>query len=449
MSTKAQAASRLASIDVLRGVGVVLMVQLHTSHGWIAPDARSGAAWAASQFWGGLAAPIFLMLAGVSIGLQWAGSVARGTQPSLGRALRRALQLVVLGYVLRLQMWFIDAGGWARTEAYLAQVLLAAAYALTLVTLAQAQWRPLLRAACYGAAAASFAAGLWQVAAHAPDRLAGLLRVDVLQCIGGSLALVIAFAAACGSRVTGAAGQRRRPIISGRVARIAREPFGYALVSCAIAFITIWTRSWVPGPLPAPIAAYLGQWQPEPGKSIIGLFPLFPWAAYTFAGTAFGLHWGRQARDVLLRRLLLLGLVALLLALSTRESGTLAHLLIDPFPALTQPLRVMQRVAWVLALGGVCAACTAWLPAIVAPLDVLGRASLLIYWVHLEFAFGAASSAFSKSLGITPWAIGSAGLVIAMWLVAQIRLGLGASRQREADGSPDEPSVPRERTRSA
>jgi uncharacterized membrane protein len=220
-------------------------------------------------------------------------------------------------------------------------------------------------------------------------------------------------------------------------------------VSCAIAFIAIWTRSWVPGPLPPQIAAYLGQWPAEPGKSIIGLFPLFPWAAYTFAGTAFGLHWGRQARDALLGRMLLLGLGALLIALSTRESGTLAHLVIDPWPWLTQPLRVMQRVAWVLALAGACAACTAWLPAIVAPLDTLGRASLLVYWLHLEFAFGAASSAFAKSLGITPWAIGSAGLVVAMWLVAQIRIGLRPGRPREPDGAPDESSVPRERTRSA
>jgi fucose 4-O-acetylase-like acetyltransferase len=110
---------------------------------------------------------------------------------------------------------------------------------------------------------------------------------------------------------------------------------------------------------------------------------------------------------------------------------------------------VLQRVAWVLALCGACAAFSAWLPALVAPLDTLGRASLLVYWLHLEFAFGAASSAFSKSLGIAPWAVGSAGLVIAMWLVAQFRVGLGRGRPREPDGAPDEPSVPRERTRSA
>jgi uncharacterized membrane protein len=429
VSTKAQATSRLACIDILRGVGVVLMVQLHTSHGWIATSARSGPAWAASQFWGGLAAPIFLMLAGVSLGLQWARTYARGAQPSFGHALSRALQLIVLGYVLRLQMWFIDAGGWARSDAYLAQLLLAAAYALSFITLRAARWTRLLRAASFAGAAGLFALGLWQVAQHAPDRLPGLLRVDVLQCIGGSLALVVAFAAACGSA--------------------ARNVVGYAIVSCTIAFVTIWTRSWVPGPLPAPMAAYLGQWPPEPGKSVIGLFPLFPWAAYTFAGTAFGLHWGRQARDALIGRMLLLGVGALLIALATRESGTLAHLALDPLPSLTQPLRVFQRVVWVLALAGLCAGLSTWLPAIVAPLDTLGRASLLVYWVHLEFAFGAASSAFSKSLGIAPWAIGSTGLVIAMWLLAQIRLGLRAGRPRELDGAPDEPSVPRERTRSA
>ena len=124
MSTKAQATSRLAFIDVLRGVGVVLMIQLHTSHGWIRPDLRTGGLWQATQFWGGLAAPIFLTLAGVSFGLRMAHAHARGQEPHYGQELRRALQLIVLGYLLRLQMWFIDAGGFARPSTYLAQALL-------------------------------------------------------------------------------------------------------------------------------------------------------------------------------------------------------------------------------------------------------------------------------------------------------------------------------------
>ncbi|HKU37918.1 MAG TPA: heparan-alpha-glucosaminide N-acetyltransferase domain-containing protein [Polyangiales bacterium] len=477
MSTKAQATSRLASIDVLRGVGVVLMVQLHTSHGWISADARTGGSWSASQFWGGLAAPIFLMLAGVSLGLRWSGVLARGEQPRLGGDLRRALSLVVFGYLLRLQMWFIDAGGWARPDAYLAQASLAAAYAVALLTLSRANTL-LPRAAGFAGASLLFAFGLWQTAAHAPDRLPGVLRVDVLQCIGGSLALAVGFATwtrdlpyFVGPRLSrasqtalralkgdlpflrratrpGKRGPARSSDEIGQIPSLTRARAGFAIAACALAFVTVWTRTWVPGPLPVAIAAYLGQWPPAPGKSVLGLFPLFPWAAYTFAGVAFGLHWGQQ-RAGLLQRMVLLGAVALVIALATRESGTLAHRVLDPWPWLTQPLRVLQRVAWVLALTGACAALSAWLPAIVAPLDTLGRASLLVYWVHLEFAFGAASSGFAKSLGITPWAVGTAGLVVAMWLVAQIRVGLSPGRSRDPVGTIDESSLPRERTTSA
>lgn len=433
MSTKAQAASRLSFIDVLRGVGVVLMIQLHTSHGWVRPELRSGGVWNSTQFWGGLAAPIFLMLAGVSLGLRMARAHARGQLPDYGLELRRALQLIVLGYLLRLQMWFIDAGGFARPDSYLAQVSLLAAYGIAYFALAQARLHSLARSAC-AVATGLFGLGLFLVSRQAPERLTGLLRVDVLQCIGGSLALVIGVAVA-----------HRRGF---RVRRY------YAIAAVVAAFIAAWTRTWVPGPFPPAIAGYLGQWPAEPGKSVVGLFPLFPWCAYSFAGTAFGLAWARTTSERLTRNLLCLAVAALCVALMTRESTTAIHALLDHSPWLTQPVRVTQRVAWVLALSGVCAVARAWIPIVVAPIETLGRASLLLYWVHLEFAFGAASSAFTRSLNYTPWAIGTLGLVLAMWLVAQIRVGLRTRAFVPLADDPsraisEEPGQPRERTRSA
>jgi hypothetical protein len=285
-----------------------------------------------------------------------------------------------------------------------------------------------------GGATALFCAGLFQVSLHSPERMTGLLRVDVLQCIGGSLVLVIAVAAA-----------HRRGF---RVRRY------YAIAAVIAAFIAAWTRTWVPGPFPPSIAGYLGQWPAEPGKSVVGLFPLFPWCAYAFAGTAFGLGWGRLPSERLVRHMLWLALAALCVALATRESTSAVHLILDRWAWLTQPVRVLQRVAWVLALGGVCAAARAWTPLVVAPIETVGRASLLLYWVHLEFAFGAASSAFTRSLDYAAWSIGTLALVVAMWLVAQIRVGL---RTRPFVPISDEPSRaisevparPRERTRSA
>jgi hypothetical protein len=55
-------------------------------------------------------------------------------------------------------------------------------------------------------------------------------------------------------------------------------------------------------------------------------------------------------------------------------------------------------------------------------LVILGRASLLVYWVHLEFAFGAAARPFSRRLDLFGWALGSAILLCAMWFMAYVRV---------------------------
>lgn len=402
MSTKAQATSRLTFIDVLRGVGVLLMVQLHTSHGWVHPDARSGVAWFAAQFLGGLAAPIFLTLAGVSLGLRWASDAARERAPRFSEDLRRALSLVVFGYLLRLQMWFIDGGGYSLGAAWLAQLLLLTAYALALFALGPRSG-PLLRtAAVLWVALALFALGLFEVARTAPERLTGLLRVDVLQCIGGSLALVIAAGA----------------LLRGRFAR----PGGYVLLAAAAAGFAVWTRSWVPGPLPEPIAAYLGQWPPANGKSVVGLFPLFPWVAYALAGTAVGLTWARAPEELRERQVLRWSLFALAAALATTESAPHVYETFRAQPWLIQPVRVLNRIAWVLTWAGPSVLLARHAPEAAAPIETLGRASLLVYWVHLQFAFGAASSRISKTLTTPGWAIGTLLLIAAMWLLAWARL---------------------------
>lgn len=477
MSTKAPVQSRLAFIDALRGIAVVLMVQLHTSHGWLHLSARSGAGWQAAQFLGGLAAPMFVTLAGVSLGLRWANDARHARKPRLRGEIARALQLIVLGYLLRLQMWFIDAGGYANRSAYLGQALLLAAYATLYVTLgrqrpsaapadaarrareatapplppelsapgagapgggarqgARSPWHPqagatakaaLLRLfdprvpwsaprwiSALAAAGVLFALGLAQVALHAPERLTGVLRVDILQCIGGSLALVAL-----------AAGLLRE-----RFARAAP----YCALACAAAFLASWTRSWVPGPVPVPLAAYLGQWPAAAGKSVIGLFPLFPWMAYAAAGVALGLSWGRLAEARLELRVWQLAVVALAVALTIKESNPALYELLQSAPYLTQPLRVANRLAWVIAFAGLSAALCRWSRELVAPLETLGRASLLVYWLHLPFAFGVAASSISKSLDLRAWAAGSLILIVAMWCAAALRIRLEQAGPRIA-----------------
>jgi uncharacterized membrane protein len=412
VSTKAQANTRLHFVDQLRGLAVIFMIPLHTSHGWVDPSVRNGNIWHAIQFFGGLAAPIFLTLAGASLGMRWAIDGTRGRTPRYLDDLSRALQIVVLGYALRLQMWVVDGAGFTQSASYPAQLLLLGAYTLAYGALGVLPVQP--RRALLGvtAAAGLFALGLAQVSATAPARLMGLLRVDVLQCIGGSLALVTALGAARG--------------------RAFAKPALYVALGAAVAITASWTRSWVPGPLPPALAGYLGQWKPATGQSIVGLFPLFPWLAYTLVGTTFGLMWARaDARGRTQTMVVSLAAIGALLALLSSESLPHVFHSFAAQPWLTQPVRVLHRLGLVLVLAGAALALGHARSPIRAPLEVLGRTSLLVYWVHLEFAFGAFSEPFAKRLSLMDWAIGSALLVVSMTLLAYARVTVPDLRARQ------------------
>jgi uncharacterized membrane protein len=408
VSTKAPAQKRLAFVDSLRGLAVVFMVPLHTSHGWVRLDARQGDVWNASQFFGGLAAPIFLTLTGVSLGLQWADAQARGRKPRFTNDLARGFRLILLGYLLRLQMWVLDGGGYASPRAYLGQALLLGAYGLAYYAVGLLPTRPARAIALTLLAIAPFTLGLHQVAVHFPERARNLLRVDVLQCIGAALVVLTALAAA-----------RRSQFSDMKL---------YCVAAVCIALITAWVRNLLPGALPEALAGYLGQWTPAPGKPVIGLFPLFPWLAYALEGAALGLFWGRAESDAEIEASLV-GLVAVgaFVALLTSESWSPVFRLLRDQVWLTQPLRVAYRMGLVLMLFGVAFAARQRLPSAShasspPPLTVLGRASLLIYWVHLEFAFGAAAAPFARRLELRGWAVGSLVLLSAMWLLAYVRV---------------------------
>jgi uncharacterized membrane protein len=75
------------------------MFTLHTAHGWLAPSARVGVAETLIRMVGGMAAPLFLWLSGVSLGLRWRLRAARGLEPDVRGELARGLQLVILGYL--------------------------------------------------------------------------------------------------------------------------------------------------------------------------------------------------------------------------------------------------------------------------------------------------------------------------------------------------------------
>src|SRR5713101_770274 len=63
------AAQRLAYIDWMRGLAVLLMFQTHCYDSWLRPEARKTYFMMWSQLGGTLPAPLFVFLAGVSFAL--------------------------------------------------------------------------------------------------------------------------------------------------------------------------------------------------------------------------------------------------------------------------------------------------------------------------------------------------------------------------------------------
>ena len=111
------AAQRFGFIDWYRGLACVLMFQTHAYDAWTAEPYRSGGWWwLARMFLGGFPARMFLLLAGVSLMLRFAGDLRRGTDEGAARrgAIGRGFEVFLLGYGFRIAEWII---GGARPRA--------------------------------------------------------------------------------------------------------------------------------------------------------------------------------------------------------------------------------------------------------------------------------------------------------------------------------------------
>jgi uncharacterized membrane protein len=422
VSTNATKPGRLDFIDAQRGLAVVLMLWMHSADGWLRPELKQGAAWNAIRSVGGLAAPMFLLLAGVSVGFGWALST-RPDGPARRRAeVARGLQLVVLGYALRLYMWMLDGGGALRLEAWSAALPLG--FGLYALYRALADWaagKPARRLGLLGLV--STLAGGCLVSLLIPDRLWRMTRVDILQAIGASLAC-LAWARAS----------------------IVRRPALALVAAIAVAFATPWLRALLPGALPDGIAGYIAAWDTPAGAVSPTLFPLFPWSAYVLIGSAVGIHFGRVQRSGVSveRSALALAAWGVVLAIAACEPLPPVHALITQWPSLTQAVRVTYRVGMALALGGLACALVRPHAVVRGPLLSLGRTSLFVYWVHLEIAFGLVAKPIAHRLALPAWALGFVVLSAAMsalsvlWLSARQRFAarMPIARIDEANAKP-------------
>jgi hypothetical protein len=148
--------------------------------------------------------------------------------------------------------------------------------------------------------------------------------------------------------------------------------------------------------------------------------------AYALIGAAFGAFLARAAaRGESARAVGKLSALGALLALIACEPLPLAGGVLRAAPWLADLSRVVYRVGAALLLGGF-----AWIVArglLRAPLLLLGRTSLFVYWVHLELAFGAVATPIAHGLRFGSWLVGWALLVLLMTLLAGVWLRLRGS----------------------
>lgn len=99
--------SRLRYIDWVRGLAAIIMLQGHVFHSFLKPQLRDGSAYVFSQFVGGMPPAIFLFLTGVTLAFLMDGRERKGVAAG-GRvwaALRRAGYLFGIALLFRLQLW--------------------------------------------------------------------------------------------------------------------------------------------------------------------------------------------------------------------------------------------------------------------------------------------------------------------------------------------------------
>jgi Heparan-alpha-glucosaminide N-acetyltransferase, catalytic len=103
-------------LDWQRGLAVLFMVEVHVLDAWLAPGAGDGFLFHALRILGGLAAPGFLFMAGLSQGLADAALARKGLAPAARRAhaLRRGVWLLGVSYGLRVALFLL--GGFRQAD---------------------------------------------------------------------------------------------------------------------------------------------------------------------------------------------------------------------------------------------------------------------------------------------------------------------------------------------
>lgn len=305
------------------------MFQTHCYDAWLGGAGRNSKFFIWSQMLGTFPAPLFLFLSGISVGLVahklLQKNVASG---EIGKKIiGRGAEILAMGILFRLQE-FVIAWGWAPRS--------------------------------------------------------DLFRVDILNCIGISIVLMGAMCwVALKVRVGGGTGENRsytRVVIAALVA-------GVAISGLAPLLWTTWRPSFLPWQLETYINGVHNLGQPQ-----AWLFPIFPWTGFAFAGLALGFILNdERTKKFGAYSFLVIGGAGTLLFFSSQFFDSLR---LQIYPVYdywhTSPEFFMARVGMLLLLVLLAYIWCRWGLGQrgFSPLIQMGKTSLLVYWVHIEFVYG-------------------------------------------------------------
>jgi uncharacterized membrane protein len=337
---------RYPFLDWTRGLAVLIMIECHVFNSFTGADSRSSGAYMLSQFIGGMAAPLFLFMTGMTLAFQMDSLDRREPRPArrLAGALRRGAYVLALAYAFRLTNYL---GGLPHSK---------------------------------------------------PDEL---LKVDILNCMGvGMLAMAALVMAPPARRAQWATAA------------------GFA-VACAAPLVN--SLDW--SATPYWIRDYI---KPNPAR-----FPFFPWVAYL----AFGLSTGtvlKRIQPAGVERLMQWGVLAAVPLIF--GSWYFSNI---PFSLYARSEFWIDSPTLVLIRTGICilllVGAYLWTEYGAGPgwswVQVLGKTSLMAYWVHVMLVYGDVSWFFHRAL--TPAWSATATVAVTAAMVA-----LSAARLRWKERQP-------------
>ena len=239
-----------------------------------------------------------------------------------------------------------------------------------------------------------------------------LLRVDVLNILGLSMMLM---GVVCWLTAGDAYSARNRGVI------------GALFVAAGVALVSplLWT-ALRPKFLPWPLESYFDGvhifGQPQPW-----LFPMFPWAAFAFAGLAVGFFLfsgvAKRKRDLVFVGLGIAGVAVCALSVLFDRSPIRFYSLEAYDYWHTSPNFFLMRCGILLVILALAYAWCRWGLAQrgFSPVIQLGQTSLLVYWVHIEFVYGRLSILPKGQCGILKATVGLAGIFVAMLALSILR----------------------------